>query len=119
MSTSPVKLTPQQQAEIAEDEATLDRLYPDWRLPPKERAARGGFAGLPLEVMAQVKTALKRRSARLAGRDNAVQVVFHEGRCYAHLLPSGVPALDFNKLTEAVVNNPNLRAELARLGVLA
>jgi hypothetical protein len=122
---TPPSLTEKQLADIAEDEATLDRLYPDWRLSQTGRARKGGFGALPPAIVADVKRALKRRQLRKAGRNNDVQIVWAPGKGpgapswpYAHAMQDGAVMRDLSRLSSAIDTDPELRELLTARGLL-
>ena len=109
--------------EIGEAEATLDFIYPDWRLPPPERQKRGGFTHLPPDQIEQVKRALKIRQMRINGKDGGVITTWsnRDGRPhpYVHPAPAGVAIVDTARLLSLLSNDPDLAAKMRAAGVLA
>lgn len=110
--------TPAQQRDIDAAEATLDRLYPDWRQPPEQRRRRGGFAHLTPDQIAQVKQALKIRDLRLRGRDEGVTITWSaKGHPFAHPAPISTPTVDHYALREAM-HDPEIAALLRSRGIV-
>lgn len=74
--------------EIAQHEAELDTIHPDWRHPDR---ARRRFDDAPYAKMARIKWLLKRRELCLKGLQHwTVKIVpdgFPPRRCFAHAIP--------------------------------
>lgn len=110
--------TEAQQRDIAAAEATLDRLYPDWRAPPEQRRRRGGFGHLTTEQQGEVKIALKIRDLRLRGRNEGVTLTWSAaGKPFAHPAPQNAVTVDPYALREAM-QDPQIAAILRERGIV-